>query len=145
VFVEGGAVGELMFYGPGAGGGPTASAVLGDLIDAAGNLHRRTAAPLGSLPRAVIEPPAELSSEYYVHLEVDDRPGVLAAVAGVFGEHGVSIHSMEQEGTEPEERTSSLGFVTYRAREADLSATLADLRELDVVRRVGRTLRLIGS
>jgi homoserine dehydrogenase len=74
-----------------------------------------------------------------------DRPGVLAAVAGVFGEHGVSIHSMEQEGTEPEERTSSLGFVTYRAREADLSATLADLRELDVVRRVGRTLRLIGS
>src|SRR3954451_7436345 len=87
VFIEGAAVGQLMFYGRGAGGSPTASAVLGDLIDAASNLRRGAHASHGSLGRARIRPIDEVSSEYYLTLDVAARPGVLAAVAGVFGEH----------------------------------------------------------
>jgi homoserine dehydrogenase len=140
VFVEGEAVGELMLYGRGAGGRPTASAVLGDVVDAAGNLRRGTSAPLGVLPRAVIRPIDEMRSEYYLHLEVVDRPGVLHAVSGVFAEHGVSIRSMEQEGLGEEAR---LIFITHDAAEADVQATLAALRDLDVVDRVTSVLRVV--
>src|SRR5439155_13120524 len=96
VFVEGDAVGELMLYGRGAGGRPTASAVLGDLIDAAANLRRGTSAGIGGLARATIRPIDELSSQYYLSMDVVDRPGVLEKVAGVFGRHDVSILQMVQ-------------------------------------------------
>ena len=138
VFIEGEAVGSLMFYGRGAGGSPTACAVLGDLIDAAGNLRKGSSASLGSLARARMKPIDDVCSEYYLNLEVLDRPGVLAAVAGVFGEHRVSIRAMEQEGLGDEAR---LIFITHVAREADVQATLHDLRELDAVDRVGTVLR----
>jgi homoserine dehydrogenase len=140
VFVEGEAVGNLMFYGRGAGGSPTASAVLGDLIDAANNLKRGSSASVGSLAKAQLSPIDDACSEYYLNLEVADRPGVLAAVAGVFAKHDVSIRSMEQEGLDDEAR---LVFITHTAREADVQATLHDLRELDVVDRVGTLLRVI--
>jgi homoserine dehydrogenase len=84
VFIEGDAVGDLMLYGRGAGGRPTASAVLGDLIDAAGNLRRRTSATFGTLGKARIRPIDEMSSQYYLTLEVADRPGVLASVSTAF-------------------------------------------------------------
>jgi homoserine dehydrogenase len=142
LFVEGDAVGELMFYGRGAGGDPTASAVLGDLIDAAGNLRKGYSASLGSLAKATIRPIDEIQTAYYLNLEVIDRPGVLAAVAGVFGRHGVSIKAMEQEGLGDEAR---LIFITHLAREAAMQATLRDLRDLDVVDRVGTLLRVIGE
>ena len=142
VFVEGSSVGEVMFYGRGAGGGPTASAVMGDLVDAAGNLRRGTSAALPPLTRASIVPIEELISQYYVAIEVVDRHGVLAAVAGAFAENDVSIRSVVQEGTEDQ---ASLVFVTHAAREAHVQATLAALRDLDAVRRVGRVLRLIGG
>ena len=141
VFVEGEAVGDLMFYGRGAGGAPTASAVLGDLIDAATNLKRGASASVGVLSRDPLRPIDEARCEYYLNLEVADRPGVLAAVAGVFAEHGVSIRSMEQEGLGDEAR---LIFITHTAREADMQATLRDLRGLDVVDRVGTLLRVIA-
>jgi homoserine dehydrogenase len=141
VFVEGDAVGELMLYGRGAGGRPTASAVLGDLIDAAANLRQGGGARRVPLTTVHLRPIDELSSQYYLDLEVVDRPGVLAAVAGVFGRHAVSIKSMEQEGLGDEAR---LVFVTHTARERDVQATLHDLRELDVVDRVGTLLRVIG-
>ncbi|MEY2570701.1 MAG: homoserine dehydrogenase, partial [Acidimicrobiaceae bacterium] len=98
VFIEGDAVGNLMFYGRGAGGAPTASAVLGDLIDAASNLKRGASGRVGVLGVVPLRPIDEVRSEYYLNLEVADLPGVLAAVATVFAEHGVSIRSMEQEG-----------------------------------------------
>src|SRR5439155_22978564 len=120
VFVEGDAVGQLMFYGRGAGGGPTASAVLGDLIDAAANRRRGTAANLGPFPRAIIRPIDEVRSEYYLNIDVVDRPGVLHAVSGVFAEHGVSIRSMEQEGLGDEAR---LVFITHEAQESAMQAT----------------------
>jgi homoserine dehydrogenase len=142
VFVEGDAVGQLMFYGRGAGGAPTASAVLGDLIDAASNLRRGTAASLGPLPRAVIRPIDDVRSEYYLNIDVVDRPGVLHSVSGVFAEHGVSIRSMEQEGLGDEAR---LVFITHEAQESAMQATIRDLRELDVVDRVTAMLRVIGG
>ncbi|MCU1462423.1 MAG: homoserine dehydrogenase [Acidimicrobiales bacterium] len=142
VFIEGAAVGELMLYGRGAGGRPTASAVLGDLIDASLNLRRGSAAGVGHLPRAKVRAIDELRSQYYLNVEVYDRPGVLAAVAGVFGDHGVSIRSMEQEGLGDEAR---LVFITHTATERDVQATIHDLRGLDVVDRVGSMLRVIGQ
>ena len=141
VFLEGDAVGNLMFYGRGAGGAPTASAVLGDLIDAASNLKRGSSASVGTLGKATIRPIDDVASEYYLNIEVVDRPGVLAAVAAVFGAHGVSIRAMEQEGLGDEAR---LIFITHTAREADVQATLRDLRELDAVDRVGTLLRVIS-
>ncbi len=142
VFVEGDAVGQLMFYGRGAGGFPTASAVLGDVIDAAVNLRQGTHAPIGRLPRATITPIDDVLAEYELPLEVADRPGVLHAVTGVFARHGVSIRAAEQEGLGDEAR---LVFITHVAREADVRATLKDLRDLDVVKRVGAPLRVIGG
>ena len=142
VFIEGLAVGELMFYGRGAGGLPTASAVLGDLIDAAHNRVAGGRGRVGTLAKANLRPMDELSSQYYLNLEVVDRPGVLAAVAQVFGQHGVSIRSMEQEGLGDEAR---LVFITHVARERDMQATLHDLRHLDAVERVGGLLRVVGS
>ena len=142
IFIEGDAVGELMFYGRGAGGGPTASAVLGDVIDAAVNLRRGSHATVGTLSRARIRPIDDVSSAFYLNLEVFDRPGVLAKVAGVFGDHGVSIRSMEQEGLGDEAR---LIFITHEAVERDVQATLHDLRQLDVVDRVGTVLRVVGD
>jgi homoserine dehydrogenase len=142
VFIEGSAVGDLMLYGRGAGGLPTASAVLGDVIDAAGNLQRGTHASIGTFGRARLRPIDELVTAYYLSLEVADRPGVLARVADVFGRHGVSIRSMEQEGLEHEAR---LIFITHTATERDVQATLHDLRALDVVDRIGSVLRVVGA
>ena len=141
VFVEGEAVGELMFYGRGAGGPPSASAVLGDLIDAAHNLRAGGASRSASPPRAVIRPIDELLSQYYLSVDVVDRPGVLAAVAQVFGRHRVSIRSMEQTGLADEAR---LIFITHTARESDVQATISGLHQLDVVKRVGSILRVAG-
>ncbi|MEY4174044.1 MAG: homoserine dehydrogenase [Actinomycetota bacterium] len=142
VFVEGGAVGSLMFYGRGAGGDPTASAVLGDVIDAALNLRDGTHGSLGTFGRAHIRPIDETSAEYLLSMDVADRPGVLHAVTGVFARHGVSIRAAEQEGNGPDAR---LVFITHIAREAAMQATVRELRDLDVVRNVGGLLRVIGS
>jgi homoserine dehydrogenase len=141
VFVEGEAVGNLMFYGRGAGGSPTASAVLGDLIDAAANLRKGAHASLGSLTKATIRPIDDARSEYYLNLEVADEPGVLAAVAATFGHHGVSIRAMEQEGLGDGAR---LVFITHTATERAVQATLHDLRELDSVKRIVSMLRVVG-
>jgi homoserine dehydrogenase len=142
VFVEGDAVGELMLLGRGAGGMPTASAVLGDLLDAAHNLKTGGAGRTVALRQGVVRPIDDLQSEYYLNIEVADRPGVLAAVAGVFGDHQVSIRSMEQEGLGDEAR---LVFITHTARERDVQACLHDLRRLDVVDQIGGLIRVIGA
>ena len=142
VFVEGEAVGSLMFYGRGAGGNPTASAVLGDVIDAAINLVKGTHGTLGSFSRAVIRPIDESSAEYLLSMEVADQPGVLHAVTGAFARHGVSIRAAEQEGIGADAR---LVFITHEARESAVQNTLRELREMDVVRQVGGLLRAIGQ
>jgi homoserine dehydrogenase len=142
VFVEGEAVGSLMFYGRGAGGSPTASAVLGDVIDAAINLVKGTHGTLGSFSRAVIRPIDESSAEYLLSMEVADQPGVLHAVTGAFARHGVSIRAAEQEGIGADAR---LVFITHEARESAVQNTVRELREMDAVRQVGGLLRVIGQ
>ena len=142
VFVEGAVSGELMLYGRGAGGGPTASAVLGDLVDAARNLRTGAPAPAPKRTSITVLPQPELRSAFYLSMDVADRPGVLAAVAKVFGDHQVSIRSMEQVGLADEAR---LIFLTHEAREGDLLATIDELRLLQAVDRVSGVLRVIGE
>ena len=142
VFVEGDFVGSLMFYGRGAGGAPTASAVFGDVVDAAINLRAGTHGSLGELGKATIRPIDETSAEYLLGLEVADQPGVLHSVTGVFAKHGVSIRAAEQEGNGPDAR---LVFITHSALEKDVQATVRELNELDVVLKVGGLLRVIGD
>ena len=143
LFIEADAVGELMFYGRGAGGMPTASAVLGDVIDAAKNLvSGARGATIGALARKPIRPIDEVESQFYLQLEVADEPGVLAAIAEEFGARSVSIKSMQQEGIGDGAR---LIFITHLAREADLRATIHALREVGAVNRVGSVLRVMGD
>jgi len=142
VFVEGTAVGSLMFYGRGAGGSPTASAVLGDVIDGAVNLVKGTHGSLGTFARATILPIEETFAEYLLSMDVADRPGVLHAVTGEFARNGVSIRAAEQEGNGPDAR---LVFITHVAQEKAVQATVRELRDLDVVLSVGDVLRVIGS
>jgi homoserine dehydrogenase len=140
VFVEGVAAGELMLYGRGAGGRPTASAVLGDLVEVSRGLGAAPGATTRRAPAAV-SPIDELRTQYYLTVDVVDRPGVLAQVAAAFGAHGVSIRSMEQVGLGAEAR---LVFITHTAREADVQATLAELGSLEAVERIGGLLRVVG-
>jgi homoserine dehydrogenase len=143
LFIEADAVGELMFYGRGAGGAPTASAVLGDVIDAAKNfVSGARGATVGTLARKPIRPIDEVESQFYLQLEVADQPGVLAGIAEQFGTHGVSIKSMQQAGIGDEAR---LIFITHRAREADLRATIQSLRDVASVHKVGSVLRVMGD
>jgi homoserine dehydrogenase len=142
VFIEGEAAGELMLYGQGAGGLPTASAVVGDLIDAVRNRLAGAAAPVPDRQPARLQSPSELQTPYFVSLDVVDRPGVLAAVAAVFGDHSVSIRSMEQEGIGDEAR---LHFITHLAREGSVRDTLDVLRRLDAVEHIGAAIRIVGN
>ena len=142
VFVEGDFVDSLMFFGRGAGGAPTASAVFGDVVDAAINLRRGTHGTLGVLHDARVRAIDETEAQYLLSLDVADQPGVLHAVTGVFAENGVSIRAAEQEGNAPDAR---LVFITHSAREADVQATVRQLGGLDVVRRVGGLIRVIGE
>ncbi len=142
VFVEGAAVGSLMFYGRGAGGFPTASAVLGDVLDAAVNMRQHTHGSLGSFSRARIRPIDATESEYLLSLKVADQPGVLHAVTGVFARNGVSIRAAEQEGLSD---NASLVFITHRANEAALQGCVRELKDLAVVKQIGSLLRVIGN
>ena len=142
VFVEGAVSGELMLYGRGAGGGPTASAVLGDVVDASRNLLAGAPAPAPKRTTTTVRPQNELRSAFYLSMDVADRPGVLAAVAKIFGDHDVSIRAMEQVGLAEEAR---LIFLTHVAREGDLLATIDELRRHQAVDRVSGVLRVIGE
>jgi homoserine dehydrogenase len=142
VLVEGEASGSLMFYGRGAGGEPTASSVLGDVIDAAVNLRKGTHATLGAFAEARFASPDEVRSEFMLTLEVADRPGVLHAVTGVFARNKVSIRAAEQDGIGNDAR---LVFLTHDARTADVKNCLAEFGTLDVVTRVGGVIRIIGA
>jgi homoserine dehydrogenase len=142
VVVDGEASGSLMFYGRGAGGDPTASSVLGDVIDAAINLNKGAHATLGVLTKAKLLPMAQTSCEYLIPLEVADKPGVLHAVTGIFANNNVSIRAAEQDGIGSGAR---LVFLTHMANEAAVQACITQLRKLDVVMHVGALLRVIAD
>jgi homoserine dehydrogenase len=142
VFVEAEAAGQLMFYGQGAGGEPTASAVLGDLVAVARNRLAGVAGPgTTSYAGLPIRPMSETPTRYHVSLDVADRPGVLATVAQEFARHDVSISTVRQDGHGD---AATLVIVTHTAPDAGLSATVAALREMPVVRGVTSVLRVEG-
>jgi len=143
VFVESEAAGQLMFYGPGAGGSPTASAVLGDLVTVARNRLSDTRGPGESTyaDRPVL-PMGETQTRYHVAIDVDDRAGVLAAVATAFADHGVSIQTVKQEGRGAD---AQLVVVSHTARDAQLAATVEQLRGMDIVREVTSVMRVEGE
>jgi homoserine dehydrogenase len=143
VFVEGPNVGELMFYGRGAGGDATATAVVGDLVTVARNLLAgvRGVGCTCFLDRT-IRPMAEHAGQYYILLRVEDRPGVLAEISTVFAENGVSIKSVWQEGTGDD---AQLVFVTHRAREDAFQRSVSGLHELVAVEEVRSILRVEGE
>ncbi|MEX1047340.1 MAG: homoserine dehydrogenase [Actinomycetota bacterium] len=143
VFVEGENVGSLMFYGRGAGGGPTATAVIGDLITVARHLESgaRGVGCTCFLERG-ISAMEEMDGQYYFLLSVEDRPGVLAQIAKVFGNNEVSIKSVWQEGTGEE---AQLVMITHRAREGSAQGTARELSELPVVSAVQSVIRVEGE
>ncbi|MFC1417265.1 homoserine dehydrogenase [Streptacidiphilus cavernicola] len=143
VFVESEAAGQLMFYGPGAGGAPTASAVLGDLVAVCRNkLAGSTGPGESAYAQLTVSPMDGVVTRYHVSLDVADKAGVLAQVATVFAEHGVSIDTVRQQGREGD---ASLVVVTHRATDAALSATVSALRSLDNVRGVASIMRVEGE
>lgn len=142
VLVDGRASGSLMFYGRGAGGDPTASAVLGDVIDAAINLRKGTHALLGVFSATKLMPMSAVNCEYMIGLEVADKPGVLHAVTGVFARNGVSIRAAEQDGIGADAR---LVFLTHDANEAAVQSCLSEFKSLETVKHVGALLRVVAN
>jgi len=143
IYIEGPAIESLLFAGPGAGGDPTATAVLGDMIDAA----RETLAGAQVAPRIRFSPGElvdfeDLSTEWYIRLLVDDRPGVLAKIATGFGDAGVSIRSVRQEGGDTE---AALIVVTHPASERAQREALDSLVAIDEVVDVGSVIRVLGE
>jgi homoserine dehydrogenase len=143
VFIESRNAGRLMFMGPGAGGSPTASAVLGDLVTAARNRVRGSRGPGESTYSARgITPAGKVSSRYYLSMTVTDAPGVLAQVATCFARHGVSLQAVRQESQGVEAR---LGVMTHLAMEDAISAAMADLRSMAEVRPQIAVMRVEGA
>jgi homoserine dehydrogenase len=143
VFVEAEAAGEVMFYGRGAGGAPTASAVMGDVVTAARN---RVSGGLGpgesTYSNLPVLPVGKALTRYYVNLAVTDRPGVLASIASAFSDNGVSIQVVRQDGHGDE---AGLIVRTHRASDAALRATVDHLAQLDTVKRVLGVMRVEGE
>ena len=143
VFVEAQSAGQLMFYGAGAGGTPTASAVLGDIVAVARNRLAGTRGPdLSTYAELPVLPMGDTLTRYHVSLDVDDRPGVLAPVAEVFARHDVSIEAVRQTSRGDE---ALLIIVTHEARDAALVATVSELEALPVVRAVASVMRVEGE
>jgi homoserine dehydrogenase len=143
VFVQAESAGRLMFYGAGAGGGPTASAVLGDLVAVARNRIAGIRGPdTSTYAELPVLPMGDALTRYYVALDVADRPGVLAPVAEAFARHNVSIKAVRQEGRGDD---ANLVIVTHTARESELAATVAELGAMPPVRAVNSVLRVEGE
>lgn len=143
VFVEAEAAGSLMFYGRGAGGSPTASAVLGDLVAVARNKMSGRRGPGESIYADLkVKPVSEAMTSYYISLQVADKPGVLAQISQKIANNNVSIQTVRQDGLE---NTAQLIIRTHRALEKDLAKTLDDLRNLDSVKEISDYMRVEGE
>jgi homoserine dehydrogenase len=143
VFVSGPALGELLFSGPGAGGDPTATAVLGDVVTASRELLANApVAPRVRIAAGAVADFGQVDTSQYVRLEVEDAPGVLAAIADAFGRAGVSIRSVWQEGRRED---ATLLLITHSAPEADHRKALDRLGDLSSVRQVAAVIRVVGE
>jgi homoserine dehydrogenase len=144
VFVRGDAVGEVMFVGRGAGGAPTASAVVADLIDVARNRRAGAHGRIGmsALRQDALRPMEETSSPFYLLMQVSDRPGVFARIASIFGEEGVSIASIVQKSRG---ETADIVMVTHATPEGRMQRVLSRVETLDVVGTVRNVIRVIDG
>lgn len=146
--ITGDFVGPVMFYGRGAGMDPTASAVMGDIIDAARNILvgiGRRCAPLSYLDDSVktlaIKPMGEIVSKYCVRFSAMDKPGVLSRLSGVLGANNISIESMIQKGRSTGESVPIV-IMTHEAREADIRKALDEIDSLDIIREKSNLIRI---
>jgi homoserine dehydrogenase len=144
VHVQGDLVGNVLFYGRGAGAEPTSSAVVADVIDVAHNLNAGVAnrIPFHHLESLTVRPVDAVETRYYVRLWVTDQPGVLARIAQTFGDHRISIASCIQKETDVSAATAELVIVTHPAREADMQAAARALQKLDVLRELANLIRI---
>ncbi|ASY28127.1 homoserine dehydrogenase [Candidatus Planktophila limnetica] len=143
VFVEAKSAGQLMFYGPGAGGAPTASAILGDVVAVARHRVSDSVGPRESdYADRAIAPIGDTKTQFLIRLNVADKPGVLAAIAQVFAKEGVSIQTVRQSGRGND---AELIVVSHGATEEALSSTVSALSKMDIVTKVESVLRVLGS
>jgi homoserine dehydrogenase len=152
VLVDGDLVGRVLFYGRGAGAGPTSSAVVADVIDLAQRLPGGAAVRLPPLTHdePPIRPLDEVRSRYYVRLVAADRPGVIASIAQVFGEHRISLSSVLQKEDVPvqgpngesEQRHAEIVFMTHEAHEAAMQHARTEIARLPAVARIGSVIRV---
>jgi homoserine dehydrogenase len=145
VFVRGDAVGEIMHYGKGAGAMPTASAVTGDIIEIGRNILHHSNARIGCtcFENKEILPISQLNAEYYIRMTVADRPGVLAGIAGVFGDNHVSIAQVLQKTSEQD--LAELILITHLVKEKDLQDALTVLKDMSIVGEINNVVRLEGN
>ncbi len=144
IFVNSREAGELMFLGQGAGGSPTASAVMGDVVTVARNRHRGTAGYVGSpYTRRPVAPIAEATAQFHVTFDVVDRPGILARSAAIFGTHDVSLRVVQQT-TQPGTGTARLEVMTHATTEASMAAIVAELEGSEFVGAPVRLMRVEG-
>ncbi len=149
IFVQGEPVGSLMFYGRGAGSGPTGSAVVGDIIDCARNINRNASGrvPCRCYQHLAIQPISEVETRYYIRTRVKDQPGVIGKMATIFGEHGVSLTSVFQPQHSDGEQIGELAeivWITHTVQEARIQAALTTLAQLDVVAEIANMIRVEG-
>ncbi len=149
IFIQSDPVGHLMFYGRGAGSGPTGSAVVGDVIDCARNINHGASGrvPCSCYQTLPIQPISEVVTRYYIRTRVQDQPGVIGKMATIFGKHDVSLTSVFQpmhEASALEDGQAEVVWVTHLVREAKVQAALAALEQLDVVAEIANLIRVEG-
>ena len=143
IYVIGDSVGETMFFGEGAGSLPAASAVVGDVIEAARLIRSGCRGLVGCTctEHLSVRDMAELETSYYVRLHVKDEPGVLATIAGIFGSHSVSLASVIQKRTD-ETGYAEIVWITHRAAESDTQAALTEIAHAEVTEAIGAVIRV---
>lgn len=143
IFINGSAVGEMMWYGKGAGDFPTASALVSDMVYAVHNAdYPRYATFENTYGADGVKFNDNWLTEYFIRTDVQDKPGVLAKIAGIFGKHGVSIESVIQKGAKPGDMSAPLILVTHQAHEKDLRQAIEEIKELDAVVGVPNCIRV---
>ncbi len=146
VQIEGDLIGKVIFYGEGAGPSPTSSAIIADAIRLAQNINLGISPSIKPWldPNMVVRPISEISTRYYLRVTVADRPGVLAQIARVLGEHLISISSMIQKGTDEIANSAEIVIMTHPANEAAMQQALAEMQGLEVVKEISNFVRVEG-
>jgi homoserine dehydrogenase len=144
ILVEGDLVGKVLFYGEGAGASPTSSAMVADVVSAARDIVTGTGtrARWRLVPNKKIKPMAELETCYYLRLNVDDKPGVLAKVSKTLGDHNISISSVIQKTVDDKAQTAEIVIMTHPAKEAEMQQALKELERMPSVKEIGNFIRV---